>query len=285
MYNVCIIPKLNAPQSNEVLHIIELIKQACSDIGSKCVVDIQGLHEFRIDERPLMFVAVGGDGTMLQAMKYCAEVLDAGDQCVAYGINLGQVGFLTDLAKGGTADATFRSTLSGLFSGENQTIEERIVLSMNFAELAVNDIAISQKFADEMINYHLIIDGKDAGTHKANSLVISTPTGSTAYSLSAGGALMTPTLKAIQLVPVASVRLTSRPIITSHDRKIAVEVWGDNITVRVDGQVRDSRERTYTKEDPYVIEVSGNQFSTKVVHFDGWNFFDVLSAKLGWVKS
>lgn len=281
MYNVYVVPKLNAPQSEAVVKIIELIKQAASDVGVSCYVDNERVtRSTSWLNRETMFLAVGGDGTMLQAMKLAAEA-----DGVAFGINLGQVGFLTDLARGKKGDAEFRAELSTLLRGEDQFIEERIVLTMSLAEIAVNEISISQTYADAMITYKLQIGDQDAGVHKANSLLISTPTGSTAYSLSAGGALMTPTIKAIQIVPVAPVRLTSRPIIAPHDQRLLISAWGDGITVRVDGQVADRCDRKFTAEDPYQLEVSGDPLVAKVVHFKGWNFFDMLTQKLGWVKS
>jgi NAD+ kinase len=216
---------------------------------------------------------------MLEAMRVAARA-----DATAIGVNLGRIGFLTDIS---VQEHLTHAIAAAILRLTDTFIEERLLLEPSFGNmLAINEVSISQLYADAMITYRLIIGDVDAGVHRANGLLISTPTGSTAYSLSVGGALMLPEMDAIQIVPVAPSTMTSRPIIVPSTTSIQLQVWGGAVTVRADGQILDtapvSKDSTPSKSDPYKLTVKPYARKAKVLHFSGWNFFDVLTEKLGW---
>lgn len=277
--NVYILPKLNAPDSSAVIGIIAKISHAIGE------TDVPIVDRDKLNENSLI-IAVGGDGTMLEAMRIASAF-----ECYAFGVNMGNVGFLTEMSARSVDALAFRQDVMNLVRGLHQRIEQRTTVVALMEQVnrgtgilgqAVNEVSISQMYADAMVTYRLNIDRVDAGVHKANSLLVSTATGSTAYALAAGGVLMTPEMDALQIVPVAPTRLTSRPIITSAE-VVEVHVWGDGIAIRTDGQVAHRTETKFTEDNPCVVRIVKYK-PAKVVHFDGWNFFNVLHEKLGWIK-
>lgn len=268
--SVHVIPKINSEGSAAVCKCTAAISDAALELGIK-VVDRASITS------TTLVIAVGGDGTMLEAMR-----LSALRKCVSVGVNLGNVGFLTDMQP----DDALTAKIVSLLRGEaHATIEDRIALvgsSPNRDVLSCNEISIAPMSSDTMITYRLKVDQYDAGTHRANSILISTATGSTAYALSAGGALMMPSVDAIQLVPVAPMTLTSRPIIVPSTSKITVEAFGGGISVRSDGQVVNGQPQPATSDRPFVIEIEKHPDPVRVAHLPEWNFFNVLSQKFGW---
>lgn len=281
--NIFILPKLNDPCSDAVVGVGEIIADRARKLNINVLTDKQSISA------GTLVIAVGGDGTMLEAMR-----ISANTGAKAFGVHMGNIGFLTDLSVREQSATAFLAAIDQLVQGQNQRTEARMVIRAlmpnitSCPAIAVNEVSISQMYADAMISYRLrVVTGDyaaDAGTHKANSLLVATPTGSTAYSLAAGGVLMTPEIRAFQIVPVAPTRLTARPIIASGRQKVVIEAWGDGIAVRADGQVVHRSDEQYTEDNPFVIEVDQHSSPATVVHFDGWNFFDMLQQKLGWYK-
>lgn len=242
-----------------------------------------------------LIVAVGGDGTMLYAMRLAYTY-----SAFALGVNLGRVGFLTDytpttdepmptgiyLAQGmNQLRNEFREVLyllTEIRAGTAPKSENRFVARLNNEFVACNEFSIGSELGDTIITYHLSVGGHDAGVHRANSVLVATPTGSTAYTLSAGGALMMPNMAALQIVPVAPLTMTSRPIIVDASARVEVRAWGNNVIVRADGTKVMGPIKT-DKNNPAVfsIQLAG---SVRIFHPRGWNYFDVLTNKLGWIK-
>lgn len=221
-----------------------------------------------------MFIAIGGDGTMLDALKKSTQIDDVKG---VIGINLGKVGFLTDF----TVDDTLEQTLFDILGGGSKyKIEERIALCTETKwnnSIAFNEFSISSEFSDTMIEYTLKINNHYAGIHRANSIIVGTPTGSTAYTLSAGGGLLLPTMEAMQIVPVAPFSLTSRPIITNSKDIVSIEVESQgNIVIRADGHIIGGAYKSTR------VAITQTQYKGKIVHSEDWNYFDMLTQKLGW---
>lgn len=281
--SIYIVEKLNAKDCPKVRAVSKLVQEAA---------DLAGVHTLTEDDKPThwfqfemdrwidhktLVVAVGGDGTMLEAMRvahsHCAT---------AVGINLGKVGFLADF----TPDKKLVQELCDILQSpfDKHDVEERMCLETfgefdQFPQIAFNEIVISNKLSDQLIQYHLQIGNVDAGYHRGNSLILGTPTGSTAYTLSAGGGLMLPSMKAIQIVPVSPLSMTSRPIIVPADEDqeiiVAVETEGE-WTLKCDGQVMK------TAQSPGIVKVRACDVPVNVIHPKGWNFFNMLTKKLGW---
>lgn len=239
-----------------------------------------------------LFIAVGGDGTMLYTLKKASA-----EGGFAIGINTGKVGFLSELVfdPGFLASELVtllwepliydkRMMLFSHVSASDFTVVED--LSGDDTDVSVNELSIAPLESDTIMSFDLYIDDQMAGSHKANSVLISTPTGSTAYSLSAGGAILHPSLDAIEIVPVASLRMASRPIVVPGQSEVRVVVKPSRylhpIVLRSDGQkVKMISEKDYSG----VVDVSiTSKHTVNVLHTKHYNFFEVLSTKMGWLS-
>jgi NAD+ kinase len=286
---IYIVPKLNAKDAPIVKQVTSIICKAatCSEpyIQVLAPVDIN-----QIDSETLI-IAVGGDGTMLEAMRLAA-VHDA----IATGINLGQVGFLTDFVfdRGDGTDNIVAPNNLNLFNelivmfhkANTYPIEKRMavkVLASKEHELigdtpVFNEFVFSNLYSDSIIKYHLRINQFDAGYHKANGVIVGTPTGSTAYTLSNGGGLILPSLNVMQIVPVAPMSMSSRPIIVPGDAVVSITVETEGKWVlKGDGNVI----REFEGKGP-TIDLCEYHRDTRILHTKSWNFFTVLTEKLHW---
>lgn len=284
MFNkIYIVEKINTKKDTNVLAAIAEIKKGIGIANNPTTTRMNGPAKLitkknDIDPQTLI-ISVGGDGTMLQAMKLAAKY-----DATAYGINLGNLGFLTEESfEPRFINLLSRSIESLLIAHPNQyKIEHRRIISLKDKnKIAVNEFSIFRDEPDTMVYYNVIVDGMNAGFHRANSLLISTPTGSTAYSLSAGGALLMPGLNVLQIVPVAPFTLTSRPILVSASSTIELRAWGGNIQVRGDGIIVDGKNNA-TKENPYSATFTSDK-SSKMLMRTSSQFFSKLTQKLGWI--
>lgn len=177
----------------------------------------------------------GGDGTMLQAGRMLA-----GTGIPAVGVNLGKLGFLTDFNVD-EIDGMLEEILCGECS-----IEERILLKSTLKRkdgeenrFAVNDVVLSRGAGIRMLELRLAVDGDMVTTYRSDGLIISTPAGSTAYSLSAGGPVLTPNLKALIITPICPHTLTVRPLVVSAESELTVTLAlgeEEHASVSIDGQ-------------------------------------------------
>jgi NAD+ kinase len=180
-------------------------------------------------------ITLGGDGTLLNTAR---EIAFAGIPIC--GINMGQLGFLTEIEM-----PELSKSLDKLLRGEYQ-IEERLMLDamiirqekMIHVSSALNDVVISKSGVSRMIKLNLHIDGELTANYAADGLIISTATGSTGYSLSAGGPIINPKLKVVVLTPICSHTLHVRPLVVSEDEEIKVDMVlnQDDVVLTIDGQ-------------------------------------------------
>ena len=271
--SVYIVPKFNAENDPRVTMIADAIKRVAErrqlfvlTQPSKC-------------DKVTLVIAIGGDGTMLGAMRIAAQF-----KSVAMGINLGRTGFLTDFTAIEAVEHQIDDILE--YAGVVYPIESRLMLRAwhgSDSVVAGNEVSVSREKSDSMITYRLIFDDTDAGVYRANSVLVSSPSGSTAYSLSAGGALMMPALHAMQVVPVAPLTMTARPIIVSPDTHIEIQAWGGRIAARGDGLEWLCTNSEYTKENPFTMFVQSHG-DVRILHDKDWNYFNMLTSKLGWIK-
>lgn len=218
-------------------------------------------------------VCMGGDGTFLSVAQAIGE-----KQIPMLGINTGRLGFLASFSSD-----DIEKTISDICSG-NYHIEERSLLGISSDEFeiqdypyALNEIAILKHDIASMISIHTNINGEYLTTYQADGLIISTPTGSTAYSLSVGGPIIVPQSDTISLTPVAPHSLNMRPIVLCDNAEITlcVESRSHNFLISIDGRSHSYKEKTmlHIRKAPYTI---------KVVTTEGQGFFSTLRRKMMW---
>ena len=217
--------------------------------------------------------SLGGDGTFLESL------LIVGEQKIpVLGINMGRLGFLASIAK-----EFIKESLFLLFTG-NYEIEERSLLSLKSnmdlfegKSFALNECAILRKDTSSMIMVKCFINGEYLNTYWADGLMVSTPTGSTGYSLSCGGPLMMPDAKDFVITPVSPHNLNVRPLIVSDDSELTFEIETQNRSFLIS---LDSRSETI--ESNVDIKINKAPFKAKIIRIKGISFPDTIRNKLGW---
>jgi NAD+ kinase len=214
-------------------------------------------------------LALGGDGTFLRV----ARLIESYDIPIL-GVNLGSFGFLTDIKE----EDVFTALESVLKN--NYGIEERITLALNVADrslFALNDVVISTDVVGRMIDLQISVDGNYLSEISCDGLIIATPTGSTAYSLSAGGPIVFPLLDVILITPICAHTLSMRPLVLSPKTTITLTPIRGKSTACCDGQVK------LPVNNGVPITVKTGKHTIKLIKFD-MPFFEILRRKLGWNK-
>ena len=223
-----------------------------------------------------LVVAVGGDGTLL----YAAElVMQQGIPLL--GINRGRLGFLTDVSPTEMLQSLDR-ILSGEYSLESRLMLKASISSVDGSDrvaMALNDVVVQRRDTGRMLDLETRISGRYVNTHSGDGLIVSTPTGSTAYALSCGGPIIEPILDAVVVVPICPHTLSDRPIVVPSNQNIDVVLLpreGTNAAVSVDGR----RIGDLQSNDRLTISESEHRIS--LVHPPGYDFYDILRSKLHW---
>jgi NAD+ kinase len=222
-----------------------------------------------------MFVSFGGDGTILRATTF---VKDLGIPIV--GVNTGRLGFLSTFKK-----EDVRKVVQEFKEGA-YTIVERSLVQLNTKELniefgdlnfALNEITVSRKDTTSMITVETYLNNEYLTSYWADGLIISTPTGSTGYSLSCGGPVIVPTAKSLVLTPIAPHNLNARPLVISDDTIIRLKVSGreENHLVSLDSRIA-------SLENGQEITISKAPFSIKMIEYTSESFLKTLRNKLLW---
>jgi NAD+ kinase len=234
----------------------------------------QGADTERIGQEADLAIAVGGDGTMLGVARILAPF-----GIPVVGINHGRLGFITDIALAGWRPA-LAAILEGHFESEERTLLTSRVLRDQqtvWQELSLNDVVVSRSSRSGMIELQVKVDGLYMHTQRGDGLIIATPTGSTAYALSANGPILHPLLRGLVLVPVAPQTLSNRPICLPDQASIVVRVVdGREPRVACDMQVFTDLQ----VGDDIVIERA--PFTTRFLHPPGYSYFATLRGKLNW---
>jgi NAD+ kinase len=221
------------------------------------------------------FVSVGGDGTILRAIEF---VKDIGIPIV--GINTGRLGFLATIQVDQIENAiqdildgkykiSERSLLSIETSPENEDIK-----SLNFA---LNEIAVSRKNTTSMITVETYLNGEYLTSYWSDGLIVSTPTGSTGYSLSCGGPVITPDTNSFVLAPIAPHNLSARPLIIPDSTEIQLKVEG-----REESHLISLDSRIATLDNGTIIKIKKADFKIKMIDLLNESFLDTLRKKLLW---
>ena len=278
--------KLNGIQSWE--HIVKLIEHFQPQ-GKTFYLDALSLNDFpaeryQVDILPRetltqqieLAIVVGGDGTFLNVAR---SIVDA--DIPILGVNLGRVGFLTDVSP----DTMFE-TLDDIFQGIYDC-EERNLLSIEvkegdttvYQEIAFNDMVLHKNNSPRMIEFDIYIDGKFFNHERADGLIISTPTGSTAYALSAGGPILTPEIDAIALVSICPHTITNRPVVITGTSKIQLH---PSESCRAEAQIICDGQVGYNTSAQHTTLVTRHPKFIKMLHPKGHDHYQILRSKLNW---
>ena len=218
-------------------------------------------------------ISLGGDGTFLKAASRVGK-----KNIPILGINTGRLGFLSDISP-----EEMGNTLEDIYN-HHYKIEERSVLqldcndkSLMHCPYALNEIAVLKRDSSSMISIHTAINGAPLTTYQADGLIIATPTGSTAYSLSVGGPIIVPHSKTIAITPVAPHSLNMRPIVICDDWTITLDVESrsHNFLVAIDGRSESCKETTR-------LTISRADYTIKVIKRFDHIFFNTLRNKMMW---
>ncbi len=220
-------------------------------------------------------VVVGGDGTLIGAARHLCEF-----DIPLVGVNLGRLGFLTE-----TSLTNMEGSLEALLAGEYQ-VEERMMLHIRVqrqagdlaAERAFNDVVIHRGNIARMVEMDTYVDGQFVFSQRSDGLIVASPTGSTAYALSAGGPIIHPSMRAFTLVPVCPHTLTNRPIVLpghSHVEVVLVNNPGE-VQLTLDGQIN------FALQDGDRVHVQRDEHSVFLLSDPRRNYFDVLREKFSW---
>lgn len=280
MKKIGIISKPGRPEPQEILEeLLPRLRQqgheAYVDPDTAALLKIEGHTRAEIASLVDAVIVLGGDGTMLSVSRLVAE-----KGIPILGVNLGTMGFITEINR----DEIYQAVDAML--SDTCIIEERLMLCARIvregekiAEYTVlNDVVINKGALARIIDLEALINGVYVTTFKADGLIISTPTGSTAYSLSAGGPILYPTLNSIVLTPICSHTLTNRPIVLPDEFKVEItlKTLSEDVYLTLDGQVGFS----LRKDD--VIEINKSPFKTRLLIPCARDYFKVLRTKLKW---
>jgi NAD+ kinase len=281
-HHVAVIGKYNALGSRGIIDTLAhfLLKQGCAVSLERETALNTGLESYpvldvsEIGQHCDLALVLGGDGTMLGIGRQLAR-----QQVPLVGINQGRLGFITDIPWQGYAPV-LQAILHGQYEQDRRALMHASVWrdgSCVFETIAMNDVVVNRGSAPSMVELRVEVDGHFVAKQRADGLVIATPTGCTAYALSAGGPLLHPAIDGWIMAPIAPHTLTNRPIVLPASGEIAVEVVsGRDASAHFDMQSFTS----LLHGDRIVVRRAAHQLC--LLHPLGWSYFDTLRRKLHW---
>jgi len=239
---------------------------------SGAMIGIMGMDFDNLCQKCDLLVTLGGDGTLISTVRRSFK-----HGVPVFGIYAGNLGFLADINIEELDDFVSR-----LVKGDYR-IDERSILEAKFYEngnevtlYAFNDIVITRRSVSNMIHIETLVDSKAFNTYYGDGVIVSTPTGSTAYNLSAGGPVLFPLTDVFALTPICPHSLTQRPVVLPGKFSIEMKTPQDRALVIIDGQ--DKHELEAGKS----IHIQLARKRVKLIHREEFNYFDVLKEKLNW---
>lgn len=229
-------------------------------------------HEELVDNVDYL-LSIGGDGTFLDTVR-----LIRNSGVPVLGINMGRLGFLSSISKDEISAAV------GALVNKDFKLVPRILVKLItkeglFGDLnyGLNEVSIRRRDSSSLMVLHVYVDGEMLNSYWADGLIIATPTGSTAYSLSCGGPILTPGSKNFVITPIATHNLTVRPFVIPDDSKIRIELEGRNeqFLVSLDS-------RTESIDKPLVLNIEKETFNINLIQMSNKNFFSTIRDKLKW---
>jgi NAD+ kinase len=258
-------------RSNGVKIVMDPLTASVAHAKPDTTVEMQALPA-----KADLAVIVGGDGTLIASARLMAE-----NGVPLVGVNLGRLGFLTDIPADNAAPA-IEAVLNGDF-----TPEQRLILSGSvrrgaetmMAATAMNDVVVSRGAVGSMIEFAVTVDGEFIYTLRADGLIVATPTGSTAYALSAGGPILHPALQAMALVPISPHTLSNRPVAIRSTSRVEI-----TLVRGVDARANFDVQAHFQLEPGDVVSVGASAKPATLLHPKGYRYFSMLRQKLRWTE-
>ena len=278
MMQLAVFPNISKRRAGE---IVDRIFNFYHNKDVRLVMPATEARQFRKEEYGLpcvervhvdMALSIGGDGTLLGVCRRFN-----GQSVPVCGINLGTLGFLADIEP-----RELESRLAKILAGQYR-VERRLLLSgyirnelsEKFLGNAINDVVITKGGVARMLRLGLYINRTHLMDYKADGIIVSSPTGSTAYSLSAGGPILNPTIRALLLTPICAHTFQMRPLIVNEDDEVLIKISAtQDVIVTLDGQV------SHKIQPGDEVVVRKAKESALIVKFDDKNYYDVLKTKM-----
>jgi NAD+ kinase len=247
---------------------------ACRETAA-LLPDIKPVTEKVLTDRIEVLLALGGDGTMLRAARALL-----GKDIPVLGVNLGSLGFMTSVPEE-HLERAIDSLKKGEFTTSTRSVIDCTVYRNNGRESehrALNEVAIGWGTSSRVVTLELSISGEDVTSYSCDGLIVSTPTGSTGHSLSAGGPILLPETRALIVNLICPHTLSNRPLVVPDDSVITVNITGaeKKLLLSVDGQ----EEQSLVSKDR--LEIRRSPHSVRFVHLPDYSYFSVLRQKLHW---
>ena len=272
------------PHSDVVKNTLEHLLEYLSSKSCTAILDnsVDGLLDKAVVSREELgdqcdlVITIGGDGTILNAARSLAD-----KNVPLLGINIGRLGFLADVSPD-EVDSVLDNVLSGNFLEEKRFLLTASVHRNGetiFTTDALNDVVVHVRDVARMIEFETLIDGLFVNHQRADGLVISTPTGSTAYALSSGGPILQANLDAIALVPICPHTLSNRPLVVNSNSEVDILICE---TKQAIAQVTCDGQTSFDVKLGDRIVIKRKENTITLLHPPGHNNFDILRAKLHW---
>ena len=246
------------------------------DTADHCQLDIPVLLRADFDAKQDVMIVVGGDGSLLSAGQIAIQ-----HHIPVIGINRGNLGFLTDISP-----QDFAQQLDLVLQG-TYLCEERSLLTMSiyqndriyFESQAINDVVLSRGNETRLVTFDVFVNEQFVSHYRADGLILATPTGSTAYALSAGGPILHPKLNAIVMVPMFSHSFSARPLVIDDSSELRIQISAQNdmpLQISCDGHC------SYSIAPGQYIKIKKSTQTLHLLHPKDYQYYDTLRIKLGW---
>jgi NAD+ kinase len=267
--------------SREISQISEHIKEIIKSFGLELLIPkssttatlkkVRALSDNYIKTHSDLIIAIGGDGTLLS----CARKFGSKGIPVV-GVNLGNLGFLTDIAPQ-ELTSSLKQVLNGQYISEERIFLQASVNDEKTVNLALNEIVIHSKEVAQLIEYELFIDDEFVFRQRADGILVGSPTGSTAYSLSANGPLIHPEVQAISIMSMFAHSLNTRPLIVKDDSKVIIK-----ICKKGSSKLSLDSHKTFQLKTNDLIRISRSEAKLLLIHPLNHDFYSACRTKLGW---
>jgi len=269
------------PNDPEIRTLYERIKKQFEDKGITVLlaersagrIGLEGISFEEMCEESDFLVSLGGDGTLLSLVRRSYNYRKP-----VVGINAGTLGFLADITID-DVDMFLEQLFKGIYRIDSRMMIEGYLKRKDGTKkrfFAFNDVVITRPVISKMVKIHASIDGDKFNTYRGDGLIISTPTGSTAYNLAVGGPMVYPLTQAFILTPVSPHSLTQRPLVVPADFTIELSSPDERVIAMIDGQ------DDYEMHKGDILVIKGARRSAKLLHRQERNYFSVLRDKLSW---